>query len=127
MLRMYGRVGLDELIEYFLGTTDRYSKEQISDEIQRAGLVPVLLAQFKDDAEGRAARTLEQLIDIGKTSYMVELLEKDADRSLRKTFLEKFARKPNDQIREWLGRLAVRETDPELRQLARSSAEATTD
>ena len=127
VLRMYGRVGLDELIEYFLGTTDRYSKEQISDEIQRAGLVPVLLAQFKDDAEGRAAQTLEQLIDIGKTSYMVELLEKDADRILRKTFLEKFARKPNDRIREWLGRLAVRETDPELRQLARSSTEATTD
>ena len=45
-LLVFGRVGSEQLAQHFLSTEDRYSREQIADEMQRAGLVPTLIAQY---------------------------------------------------------------------------------
>ncbi len=117
-LLVFGRVGIDELSEHLLTTQDRYSREQIADEIQRAGLIPTLLTQYGGEADGIEARVFEQLAQMGKTSYLVATLVSISDRNLRKKFLENFGGNPDPQIRSWVRHLATRETDAELRALA---------
>jgi HEAT repeat protein len=98
----FGREGLSQLYDHALSTTDRYSKEQIADEIQRAGLIPGLLAQYAEGGNGKEAQILEQFVDLGKTSYMLEALEASSERNLRRKFLADFGRHSDPQIRSWV-------------------------
>jgi HEAT repeat protein len=102
----FGREGLSQLYDHALSTTDRYSKEQIADEIQRAGLIPGLLAQYAEGENGKEAQVIEQLVDLGKTSYMLEALEASSERNLRRKFLADFGRHSDPQIRSWVKGLA---------------------
>jgi HEAT repeat protein len=120
-LLVFGRVGVDQLSVHFLNTQDRYSREQIADEIQRAGLIPTLLAQYAEGAS-RETQVVGLLAQMGKTSYLLSQLEASADRSLRKKFLENFGQNADPQIKAWVKQLATQETDPELRALAQNSA-----
>ncbi len=120
-LLVFGRVGVDQLSVHFLSTQDRYSREQIADEMQRAGLIPTLLAQYAEGAS-RETQVLGLLAQMGKTSYLLTLLKASSDRSLRKKFLENFGGNADSQIKAWVRQLATQETDPELRALAQSSA-----
>ncbi|HEV2351297.1 MAG TPA: HEAT repeat domain-containing protein [Terriglobia bacterium] len=105
-LLSFGREGLSRLYDHALTTTDRYSKEQIGDEIQRAGLVPVLLGQYAQDRNGKETQVMELLAELGKTSCMLEALEGIPERNLRRKFLADFGRHPDPQIRSWVKGLA---------------------
>jgi len=120
-LLVFGRVGSDHLVSHFLGTEDRYSREQIADEIQRAGLIPSLLAQYGSGEDGAEGRVIEQFAQMGKTSYLVSVLQSSSERELRKKFLQRFGRYPDPQIRAWVRHLATREPDEELRALAEAT------
>ena len=120
-LLVFGRVGTDQLTQHFLGTKDRYSQEQITDEMQRAGLIPVLLAQYASETDAKGGQVIEQLAEMGKTSYMLEVLQSSSERSVRKKFLQDFGRHSDPQIQAWVRILATRETDPELRALAQNA------
>ena len=122
-LLVFGRAGIDQLSVHFLNTQDRYSREQVADEMQRAGLVPMLLADYAEERDGRQSRVIEQLAEMGKTSYLLAILEANSDRNLHKKFLNAFGRNADPQIKAWVKRLATQETDPELRALARASVE----
>ncbi len=119
-LLAFDRLGVDQLFDHFLNTQDGYSREQIADEMQLAGLIPALLAQYAREAEGRPKRVLEQLAQIGKTSYIVSVLRTTSDHRLHKKFLEHFGQSADPQIQAWVSRLAAQETHPELRALARA-------
>lgn len=123
-LLVFGRVGVDALSDHFLGTEDRYSREQIADEIQRAGLIPTLLAQFGGEADGKNAKVIGGLAQMGKTSYLLAVLQATSDRTLRKKFLESFGRHTDRQIQAWVKQVASREPDPELKALAQTSLAA---
>lgn len=123
-LLIFGQLGLKQLYENFLSSPDRYSREQIADEMQRSGLIPNLLTQYRDAADGREARVIDQLAQMGKTSYMLALLVSAPDRDLRKKFLQDFGSHPDAQIQKWVKDLAIREADPELRALARAAIKA---
>jgi HEAT repeat protein len=118
---------LDHLCEGFLRTQDRYGQEQIADEWQRAGVIPALLSQYVGPDGGLESRVLGQLISMGKTSYMLAVLQGSGDRELRKKFLQEFGRSPDPQIQYWVGELAARETDAELRVLAQAAKLPATD
>lgn len=142
-LVVFGRVGVDQLAEHFLNSSDNYSREQIADEMQRGGLIPMLLAQYASGvsqtgtvplpavrvatdpgepaSHGKGsmeARVLRQLAEMGKTSYILVTLMSSSDRNLRKKFLKDFGGHPDPQIKSWVKNLAARETDAELRELA---------
>ncbi len=119
-LQSFGAEGTATLYDYFLSSEDRYSREQIADEWQRAGLIPGLLAQYAGGRDGREHRVLEQLAHKGKTSYVVGLLLGTAEPGVRKKFLEDFGRHPDGQIQAWVSYLAAHETDAELRALAQA-------
>jgi len=117
-LLAYGRAGLEELLDQLLNTHDRYTKEQIADAFQRAGLLPSLLAQYAENGDGIETRVLEQLVRMGKTSYMVAVLANGSDCKLRGKFLENFGQHADPQIRSWVKRMATNEPDLELRHKA---------
>jgi len=119
-LLTFGRVGVDQLSVHFLSTQDRYSREQIADEMQRAGLIPSLLAEYEREGESRESRVIAQLAEMGKTSYLMTLV-RSSDRDLRRRFLADFGVNPDPEVRGWVKQVAAEETDPELRALARTS------
>jgi HEAT repeat protein len=118
-LQQLGR--LDQLTQAFLGTADRYGREQIADEWQRAGVIPSLLFKYAKDSEGAEKQVVSQLANMGKTSYMLAVVHYTTDRELRKKFLQDFGRHPDMQIQAWVAELAEVERDPELRALAQAS------
>jgi len=121
-MMVFGRAGLDQLTRHFLDTEDRYSKEQIADEMQRAGLIPTLLVQYASEPPGSEGDVFRQLAKMGKTSYLVSALTSNPERNMRKKFVVEFGRLPDPQIRGWIRQLAARETDLELRTLATNVA-----
>jgi HEAT repeat protein len=120
-LLVFGRVGSEQLAQHFLDTEDRYSREQIADEMQRAGLIPNLLAQYASGRDGAETEVIDMLVQMGKTSYIVSVLQGSPERNLRKKFLEDFGREPEPNIRAWIKNLALHESDPDLRALALST------
>lgn len=109
------------LYDVFLRTPDRYSQEQIADEWQRAGVIPELLHKYAQGDSALETHVLQQLVNMGKTSYVLALLETRGDRGVRKKFLEEFGRHPDPQVQGWVQELAQREPDAELRALARAA------
>lgn len=107
-LKAHGPAGMDQLMAHFLGTQDRYSREQIADEFQRAGLIPQLVARCAETGNGRETTVLRHLVEMGKTSCMVSALDGGpGNGELRKKFLQKFGQSPDPRIREWIEQLAL--------------------
>lgn len=124
-LLAFGQLGLNHLYEHFLGTQDRYSREQIADAMQRGGLIPDLLNDYGNAPDGREGKVIEQLARMGKTSYLLTVLVRSPDRILRKKFLQQFGNDQDPQIKSWVWDVAHRETDDELRGMARANLEPT--
>lgn len=121
-LRGFGRPGLDLLTSHFLATPDRYSREQVADEFQRAGLIPELLTRCAETGNGRETAVLRNMAEMGKTSYMISVLEGgEGNGKLRKGFLRQFGRYPDPQIHQWVERVAVKESDFDVRSLAQEA------
>ncbi|MEJ2007183.1 MAG: HEAT repeat domain-containing protein [Acidobacteriota bacterium] len=107
-LRAFGPAGLDELTGRFLETRDRYSQEQIAEEFQRAGLIPQLLARCAEKGRNREAAVLSRLVEMGKTSYIISLLDLgEGNAALHKEFLRKLGQKAVPQILHWLQPVAL--------------------
>ena len=124
-LLAFGQLGLNHLYEHFLGTQDRYSREQIADAMQRGGLITDLLNDYGNAPDGREGKVIEQLARMGKTSYLLTVLVRSPDRILRKKFLQQFGNDQDPQIKSWVWDVAHRETDDELRGMARANLEPT--
>ena len=124
-LRGFGPPGLDLLTAHFLATRDRYSREQIADEFQRAGLIPALLMRCAETGNGRERAVLRHLAEMHKTSYMIAVLEEGEGKGiLRKSFLQLFGQYPDPQIHQWVEQTAVKEPDFDVRTLAQEALAA---
>jgi hypothetical protein len=95
----FGAPGLTVVIEHSLGTQDGYSREQIADELQRAGLIHVIIERYESHADGREIRLLEQLVQMGKTSYLMEVLSNGSSESLQRRFAQDFAHLGSPEFR----------------------------
>ena len=102
----FGATGLSVVIEHSLGTKDMYSREQIADELQRAGLIPVILERYERGADGQEARLLEQFVQMGKTSYLMEVLSNGCSERLRQKFVQDFAHLGSREFRAKLRTIA---------------------
>jgi HEAT repeat protein len=74
-----GPKGAERLLEHFLTTQDRYSLEQIAEGLQRAGLLPVQQGENGHHGGWEKAQVMEQLIGLGKTSYLEAGLDSGAN------------------------------------------------
>ncbi|MGD0697528.1 MAG: HEAT repeat domain-containing protein [Terriglobia bacterium] len=71
-----GSEGLHFLFRQFLVSGDKYSQEQIAEEIQRAGLLPQLLGESLDGVGGKAIPAAEQLALVARIdSHILESLK----------------------------------------------------
>jgi hypothetical protein len=101
-----GPPGVDKLLDHLVSTQDRYSREQIIEEIERAGLLATLLAHYAEKAGGRERQAIEQFVNAGKTSGLLALLENGAAPEARARFMKDFGRHADPQIRVWVERIA---------------------
>lgn len=90
-LLAFGPAGSKRLVGHFLATHDRYSLEQIAEELQRASLLPIILAELSRDGDGRQAQLLDRLISMGKSNCVLALLQSGVGRNLVEGLHEDFA------------------------------------
>lgn len=96
----------DLLLDHLVCSDDRYSREQIAEELERSGFLSRLLASYARTADEREKRVVEELARIGKTSYIIALLQNGAPPRLRERFLVDFEQHADPQLRAWVERLA---------------------
>ena len=101
-LVMLGHEGLDRLLEHLVSTDDRYSQEQIVEEMGRTGVIHTLLADYANGSGARVGRAIDKLVSMGKTSHLMAILQNGAAEPVRARFLEDFGHHPDPQIQDWV-------------------------
>jgi HEAT repeats len=78
-LATFGNPGRRQLATRFLATIDRYSSEQIADEMQRAGIIVEMLPDLgSQNGEFPLISGLcTKLVDMGKTSLLTDVLSRE--------------------------------------------------
>jgi HEAT repeat protein len=98
-LLSFGTAGVERLVGHFFSTQDRYSLEQIAEELQRAGLLHVLLGKYRHDDDGRRREVIERLAGMGKSNCLLAVLESGPGYRLGEQLLEELAPGPESEIR----------------------------
>ena len=75
-LRAMGREGFDELLKLFVATADRYTADQIIDEIQRSGTVEDVVSSLVPGNPdfSLAEAVCRKMVQMGKTSLLINAL-----------------------------------------------------
>lgn len=74
-LSAQGPLGVRRLLDHFLETEDRYSKEQVAEQMERSGLIPAILSAFGDPGRESETGFIEGIIRLGKTEALQAALE----------------------------------------------------
>jgi HEAT repeat protein len=111
-----GREGQSKLYEEFLKTEDRVLRDQILEELDRAGLLQNLLQNLDGSAGKLETRVVEKIVSIGATGYLQAALTNIYGHHLLKVLFEKLEDRSLQKIDVWLGVCAAlkasRQTDP---------------
>ena len=75
-LKNMGPQGREELYRFFVGCTDKFASEQISEELQRGGLIQDVVATITEggDAAFLAQSVADKLSALGKQSVLLSML-----------------------------------------------------
>jgi HEAT repeat protein len=99
-LAQFGAEGLDEMYRYFVGCPDAFACEQITEEIQRKGLVQdlvsALMAGGVETDLGRAV--CQKMAMMGKTSLLISALASVVAPEVRIALMESLAAAPNEEF-----------------------------
>ena len=111
-----GREGQSRLYEEFLKTEDRGLRDQILEELDRAGLLQNLLQNLDGSAGKLETRVVEVIVSMGATRYLQAALTNIYGHHLLKVLFEKLEDHSPQKIDAWLGVCAAlkasRQTDP---------------
>jgi HEAT repeat protein len=123
--------GRQQLVRFFLDTTDRYASEQIGEELQRSGMaLQFVLALASPDGEGtRARKVCCKMAELGMVSLMAEELAAGQSLDLRTQLFEVLSASETPQFLDALRHIVANEADPlkikaEVLLRARESTEA---
>ncbi|HEV2176033.1 MAG TPA: HEAT repeat domain-containing protein [Terriglobia bacterium] len=89
-LLQWGGPGIRRLLEHFLVTDDAYSREQIAELLERAGLISPLLRQRGEGDDERGSGAMEALIEQGTVGTLLTTIEA-LDGERQRTLLERLA------------------------------------
>ncbi len=96
----------DLLLDHLIHSDDRYSREQIAEELERDGFMAKLLARYAGEAGTRERRAIEQLARMGKTSYIIARLRNGGpsrlSARLRERLVLDFERHADPEVRAWV-------------------------
>jgi HEAT repeat protein len=122
-----GREGMRFLLAHFLKTQDRYSREQVAEQIERRGLIPSVLKAFGDPGATIETRFIKGVVRMGRTAALTAALQdglawkrtallaelrRDADSNAR-SFMEAVLRMPPAGLMERLHGVPASGPDPE--------------
>jgi hypothetical protein len=117
-----GREGQSKLYEEFLKTQDRFLRDQILEELDRAGLLQNLLQNLDGKAGSLETRVVEKIVSMGATRCLRAALTNIYGHHLLKVLFEKLEDHSLQKIDVWLGVCAAlkasRQTDPANRDQA---------
>jgi len=65
-----GQEGVKFLLAHFRATDDRYSREQVVEQLERAGLIPSLLTAFDPAGGGEETRFIPEMVRVGRTAVL---------------------------------------------------------
>ena len=107
-LARFGTTGLDELYRYFVTCPDAFACEQITEEIQRTGLVEDLVSALMGTMEQAAlARgVVQKMAMMGKTSLLIDSLASITNADARISLMECLAASPNEELLAVLAMIA---------------------
>lgn len=74
-LAAQGRRGISFLLAHFRTADDRYSREQVAEEIERLGLIPSLIAAFGAPGANAETEFIEGMVRLGKTASLRAALQ----------------------------------------------------
>ena len=100
-----GRSGLQKMLEHFLETGDRYSQEQVVEEVNRAGLLPSILEAYGEPGYKLETRFLAEMVVRGFGDILSPALQNVPPEKLR-ALAQELTHPPKAQIDLVLRRLA---------------------
>ena len=99
------REGLNQLFDQLVATRDRFTQDQIAEELERSGVVDGLLARYADGADARESRILEKLVNMGKTFHLERILLNGVSQDVRRKFWMDFKGHPDRRVHAWAKRV----------------------
>lgn len=100
-----GPLGLDGLTEHLVNTRDRYSQEQIIEELEQSNLIPALLDRYAQGTGAREGRVLETFVNLGKTALLERILQNGVNPEARRKFWMDFRAHPDRRVHAWAKRI----------------------
>jgi HEAT repeat protein len=99
----HGREGLSKVYEQFLKTEDKTLRNQILEELDRAGLLPNLLQKLDGDSRSLETRVVELIVSMGATRYLQAALTNIYGHQLLQVLFEKLENHSSQKVDAWLG------------------------
>ncbi len=109
-----GEEGTGHLINHLLETNDRYSREQVAEQIQQDGYLPGLLRRYAAGADSNGRRVIEQFIRMGRTGYLLSLLRQPELSAARAALVRDLADHGDARVRAWAEKVAIEVASGEL-------------
>lgn len=100
-----GQNGLNQLFDHLVATRDRFTQDQIAEELERSGMVGTLLERYADGADRRERRILETLVNLGKTYYLERALLNGVSADVRRRFWMDYEGHPDRRVHAWAKRV----------------------
>jgi HEAT repeat protein len=104
-----GDRGVGGLLDHFSNTQDRYSQEQIAEQIGKSGLLPSILESFGIPGRDSETRFVEGMVRIGQGEALLAALENGTAKRCLDILKRAFASNADIAIRCFAERLAGRE------------------
>jgi HEAT repeat protein len=113
-LATFGTRGRQQLARHFLDTADRYGSEQISEEMQRSGIIMDMLPSLASpNGERRLVMDVcTKMVRLGSSACLTEFLAREHATGIRAPLLDILALSPTAYFLSTIEVIAGNETDP---------------
>ncbi len=113
-LSAFGHRGANELYRYFIVAKDRYAAEQITEEIQRTGMIRTLLEELSGGGEeaGLAQDVCRKMTLMGKTTLLTQAVAANIAPEVRILLMEALMEAPTQDFLNLLATLSKKDTGP---------------
>jgi HEAT repeat protein len=113
-LNAFGHRGINELYRYFIVAKDRYAAEQITEEIQRTGLIRTILEELSAGGEnaGLAQDVCRKMALMGKTTLLTQAVAANIAPEARILLMEALMEAPTNEFLNLLATISKKDTGP---------------
>ena len=113
-LSAFGHRGANELYKYFIVAKDRYAAEQVTEEIQRTGMIRTLLEELSGGGEeaGLAQDVCRKMTLMGKTTLLTQAVAANIAPEARILLMEALMEAPTQDFLNLLATLSKKDTGP---------------